>query len=72
MSKLMARVRGKTFQVTESWSKDELTEALNQYHARGFVVCLDYDHPNIDDPQALQAAKLDFEDRIKKLKENKR
>ena len=43
----------------------------NQRWADGYASAI-YDHPNIDDPQALQAAKLDFEDRIKKLKENKR
>lgn len=40
-TKLMARVRDKTFQVTESWSKEELVKALNQYHSRGFVSCPD-------------------------------
>lgn len=62
MSKLMARVRGETFQVTKSWTKDELTQALDQYHQRGFVVCPDCDKLDIDpythfskcDPQGEQ------------------
>lgn len=62
MSRLMARVRGKTFQVTESWTKEQLTDAINQYHGRGFVVCPDcgrldinpYTHFSQCDPVAEQ------------------
>jgi hypothetical protein len=43
----------------------------NQRWANGYASAL-HDNPGIDDPQSLQAAKLDFEDRIKQLsKEDK-
>lgn len=48
MSKLMARVRGRTFQVTDSWNKQQLTDALNQFNRGGFVICPDCNRLDID------------------------
>jgi len=66
----MDAIEPRAIQALESYINNKVKEARideNQRWADGYASAL-YDHPDIDDPQSLQAAKLDFEDRIKELK----